>query len=33
MRGRGLLFREVPSLALPPEEIMLGEILGERPIL
>ena len=33
MRGRGLLFRDAPSLALPLEEIYNGEILGERPLL
>ena len=33
MRGRGLLFREAPSLALPPEEIYNGEILGEAASL
>ena len=33
MRGRGLLYREAPSLALPPEEMYGAEILGERPLL
>ncbi len=28
MRGRGLFFRKVPSLALPPEKTGVGEILG-----
>ena len=28
MRGRGLLCREVPSLALPPEETWVGDVLG-----
>ena len=33
LRGRGLLCREAPSLALPSEEIFVGEILGEGPLL
>ena len=28
MRRRGLFFRKAPSLALPPEKIDVGEILG-----
>ena len=31
--GGGFSDREAPSLALPPEEIYGGEILGERPLL
>ena len=33
MQERGLFFRKAPSLALPPEKIDVGEILGGKPLL